>query len=364
MLNGVQPSAKVRRERERARRNDMVLDAAARVFQQRSYRQATMEDIAREAGYSVGSLYNLFGDKLSLFSEVITRIGERVEARLDQVFAVRHNAKKAFEDLIRLRLLNYSQDRLFFQTFSYPPDLGIEPSPEQLDARVNGFYQQYLRNVEGLFGRYLRELGRKSSSELCVARSLEGIIGTFMGYWSGPRQSDSFVQVARQICDVLLDGFSADRLGSGAAARTDGEVTSRKIYLTSFDLARLKELVKVARVFGRDACKVYLDALDAELDGGTIANPAEVPSDVVTMNSRVRVLDVETGYDTVCRLVFPKDLEANKENVSILSPLGTAMLGCRAGDVFQVPVPGTGKNSRCVIEQILYQPEAAGDYHL
>lgn len=80
------------------------------------------------------------------------------------------------------------------------------------------------------------------------------------------------------------------------------------------------------------------------------------------MNSRVRLKDVETGEEKIYTLVFPSDaaIEANK--ISILAPIGTAILGYKAGDLIEWPIPAGVKTFR--IEAVLYQPEAAGRYDL
>ena len=80
------------------------------------------------------------------------------------------------------------------------------------------------------------------------------------------------------------------------------------------------------------------------------------------MNSMVRLKDVDTGEDVIYTLVFPHDADIHHKKISILAPIGTALIGYRAGDIIEWNVPAGVK--RLKIEKILYQPEAAGDYHL
>ena len=131
----------------------------------------------------------------------------------------------------------------------------------------------------------------------------------------------------------------------------------RDIYITDHDLTRLKELLEAGISFAeRD--RQSLEALQGELDRAHIVEPTAVPQDVVTMNSRVRLIDVETNEEQVYTVVFPAEANLDQRKISILAPIGTAILGYRVGDTVHWPVPGGIKKLR--IEEILYQPEAAG----
>lgn len=350
-----------RREREKARRNTAILDAAQRIFQRRGYRQATMEEIAREAGYSVGTLYNLFRDKDDLYNQVIARIGEVVVSRMQGVVLAERDPEKSIETLIRLRLCNYFNDRLFFETFSCPAELGVQPDPGRLEPGVVACYHKYLETVEQLFERVagVRREGRRD--DFRMALSLEGIVTAYMGYWAGPRQSDSLAAIAHQIHTMLLRGVGSERFRQASAPEL-AIPASREIYLSSYDLERLRELIAVARDFGGETCSPHLDVLDVELNHARVVQPRDVPPELVTMNSRVRLRNVDTGEERVCALVFPKDAELRDENVSILSRLGTALLGYRVGDTIEYAASQGPMHYR--IEALLYQPEAAGDYHL
>ncbi len=134
-----------------------------------------------------------------------------------------------------------------------------------------------------------------------------------------------------------------------------------KIYITEFDLKRLKELIKVAEEFGDKRTVRYLEKLDEELDRADLVKPQEVPKDVITMNSTFRVRDLDKGEETVYTLVFPSEANSSKGKISILAPIGTAVIGYRAGDTIEWEVPAGVK--RFKVEEIVYQPEAAGDYH-
>lgn len=138
-------------------------------------------------------------------------------------------------------------------------------------------------------------------------------------------------------------------------------MTKRKLYITEFDKTRLKELIAVAEDFGTEA-RSDLESLKGELEIAEVVPSEKVPSDVVTMNSKVLLKDLDTSEEMVFVLVFPGDADIEAGAISILAPVGTAILGYRKGDVVEWPVPARVRRIR--IEDILYQPEAAKDYHL
>jgi regulator of nucleoside diphosphate kinase len=134
---------------------------------------------------------------------------------------------------------------------------------------------------------------------------------------------------------------------------------AQDILLTEFDRRRLQGLLQVLRK--RSAVDLWnLDALELELARAEVVAPECVPPNVVTMNSRVRLLDLDSGERTSVSLVFPDAAPNDGVNVPVLSPLGLALLGCREGDVMAWPTPeGMRKLS---LERVIYQPEAAGHY--
>lgn len=130
----------------------------------------------------------------------------------------------------------------------------------------------------------------------------------------------------------------------------------RQIVITRYDSDRLRALIDALDDLSH---RRDLMALLSELDRATIVAPEDIPPDVVTMNSTVVLRDVERDQEKTISLVFPADADIGSGAISVLAPIGTAILGFRKGDVVEWPVPA-GMRKFC-IEQILYQPEAAGD---
>ena len=134
-----------------------------------------------------------------------------------------------------------------------------------------------------------------------------------------------------------------------------------KICITEFDMKRLKGLIKFAEERWNKRVVQYLDGLDKELDRAEVFMPEEIPTDVITMNSTFRLRDLDSGEETVYTLVFPAMADSMKGKISILAPVGTAVLGCRVGDTVEWEVPSGLKKLR--VKRIIYQPEAAGDFY-
>ena len=127
--------------------------------------------------------------------------------------------------------------------------------------------------------------------------------------------------------------------------------------LSSLDVTRLERLIELLqRSHGDD-----LFELEAELERGEIVEPAQIPGDVVTMNSRVRF--TVTGGEGVRErtLCYPKDADGSIENVSVFAPVGSALLGLTVGQEIDWPFPD-GQIRTIRVEELVYQPERAGDW--
>ncbi|MFU8896834.1 MAG: nucleoside diphosphate kinase regulator [Gammaproteobacteria bacterium] len=103
-------------------------------------------------------------------------------------------------------------------------------------------------------------------------------------------------------------------------------------------------------------------ALEGELERADFVDPAEIPPGVVTMNSTVRFSVTDSDEEFRLTLVYPKDVDGTGTKISILAPVGSALLGLSEGDEIEWPRPGGG-TLQVRIAEVLYQPERAGEYH-
>ncbi|HKV11813.1 MAG TPA: nucleoside diphosphate kinase regulator [Thermoanaerobaculia bacterium] len=135
-------------------------------------------------------------------------------------------------------------------------------------------------------------------------------------------------------------------------------MTERAIYLTSQDRDRLQALTRMTG----DKDRGDLADLLYELSRAVVVPAAEIPADVITMNSRVRLLDLQSGATLEYTLVYPGEANFSEGKISVVAPIGAAMIGYRVGDTIEWEVPAGRRHFR--VEAVLYQPEAAGDNHL
>ncbi|HEU4770850.1 MAG TPA: nucleoside diphosphate kinase regulator [Candidatus Udaeobacter sp.] len=134
----------------------------------------------------------------------------------------------------------------------------------------------------------------------------------------------------------------------------------RSIIITSQDKQRLDDLLSVVAV-SDPRTQGDLHALREELQRAVIVDPKNVPGDVITMNSRAELRDLDTRESVPFTLVFPQQANAEEGKISVLAPIGAGMLGYRVGDEFEWRVPQGLR--RMKVTKVYYQPEAAGDFY-
>jgi len=128
------------------------------------------------------------------------------------------------------------------------------------------------------------------------------------------------------------------------------------ITISSLDAARLEKMLDSLE--GKQIPNT--DDLQAELDRANIVAPTEMPHDVVTMNSTVVFQIASSSAEFALTLVYPNDIGDGAGKISILAPVGSALLGLREGDEISWPKPGGGLLNVRILK-VVYQPERAGD---
>ena len=128
-----------------------------------------------------------------------------------------------------------------------------------------------------------------------------------------------------------------------------------QIHLTQNDLDRLLELVEAYP--GK-----RFEKLESELVRARVVPREKIPRDTVTMNSRVVFEDETTGERREISLVYPGSADIDAGRISVLVPVGTALLGLRVGQSIDWELP-SGEKSRYRIVAVPFQPEAAGEAH-
>ncbi len=130
------------------------------------------------------------------------------------------------------------------------------------------------------------------------------------------------------------------------------------IIINELDAERLDRLLERPEF----ASLPVAEALNAELDRAETLAPQDIPADVVTMNSRVKFRYLSNGETWVRTLVYPATLTDSDTQLSVMAPVGAALLGLRVGSSISWTLPG-GHETQLEVLEIQYQPEAAGEYH-
>jgi len=130
---------------------------------------------------------------------------------------------------------------------------------------------------------------------------------------------------------------------------------NRAIVVTQMDARMLRALLAGRACTGRD--REHLEELSFELERALVLDPVDVPASVITMQTRVRVLDLNSGERREFVLVYPADADVGANRISVLAPLGTAVLGYQEGDEVDWVMPGGQRRLR--IEQVI-QPTEPG----
>lgn len=131
-----------------------------------------------------------------------------------------------------------------------------------------------------------------------------------------------------------------------------------KVIVSSLDAARLEALIDSLPYESFPG----KDDLESELARAEIVDPENIPPSVITMNSTVKFRVESSSEASTLTLVYPKDMESDSNKISILAPVGSAIFGLSVGDTIEWPKPGGGV-LRVHIDEVIFQPERAGEYH-
>ena len=131
-----------------------------------------------------------------------------------------------------------------------------------------------------------------------------------------------------------------------------------QIIISALDADRLEKILDAL-----PKCNVVgKEELETELARADIVEPEEIPPNVVTMNSTVKIKVASSNEEFTYTLVYPKDMDDSSSKISILAPVGSALLGLKEGDEIEWPKPGGGM-LKVRIDEVVYQPEREGVYY-
>lgn len=134
-----------------------------------------------------------------------------------------------------------------------------------------------------------------------------------------------------------------------------------KLVLNSLDFTRIQKCISDAKQFNSVNIN-EVNRLVRELRAAKVVESKEIPADIVTMNSIVKLTFISNKQQTQFQIVYPQNADLKENKISIFSPIATAIIGYKVGDQIEWEVPAGP--TKIKIDKIIYQPEAAGDFEL
>lgn len=135
----------------------------------------------------------------------------------------------------------------------------------------------------------------------------------------------------------------------------------KKVTLTKNDYTRIYKAITDAKN-SKTINSNEAEKLLSELSKAEIVPSEKIDKDVVTMNSEVKLFFKNTQKEQSFKIVYPQDANLKENKISIFSPIATALIGYKIGDEIEWIVPGG--MTKIKIVDLIYQPEAAGDFDL
>jgi regulator of nucleoside diphosphate kinase len=128
------------------------------------------------------------------------------------------------------------------------------------------------------------------------------------------------------------------------------------IYISRSDAEQIRDLLRDAENTGYRGSH-YIQELKAELQRAEIVSQNDLVPDIITMNSMAELVDIDTGEHMNLTLVFPDQADVGSGKISVLAPIGAAMLGYQTGDIFEWDTPGGKRTLR--VEKVVAPPNFA-----
>lgn len=163
----------------------------------------------------------------------------------------------------------------------------------------------------------------------------------------------------KHFAQVYIDRAAAPTSSKPSLSPEESPIKNKNICITSLDMKRLKYLLDNPDLIQQ---KPYLEELEQEIERAAIVEPTEVSADTITMNSTARLVDIKTHEELIFTVVYPDCANIAEGRISVLAPIGMAILGCSEGELVEWEVSDDIRSLK--VDRVLYQPEAAGEYAL
>jgi len=211
MSSEVEEQTLSRKERERLAHRREILAAAERVFATSGYHGATVEQIAQEADFAVGTLYNFFKSKHGLYEEVVTGIAEEFLAWFHEQVAGLSDPAEAIGAVIELRFATLERHERFARVFfATATEEHLEPGMG-LPGRFAPMFEEMLAAVTRIFAQGVEDGTFVEADPLYLTLSLHGILNAFTAYWSRREPAEPFDERVAKLKALVMSYFRRRR---------------------------------------------------------------------------------------------------------------------------------------------------------
>jgi AcrR family transcriptional regulator len=164
-------------------RRDLVLDTARTVFLQQGFRNTTVGDIAREAGYSVGALYTMFKNKDDLYIKALVRLFDEMLEELDQLVPRTAPPDQSLRRLVDVRVAHYARHRAFMRLFFDVPGGRHAKVMHAQMKLARDFFRSVVERIAEIIRAGVRQGLYADGDPVYMALGVEGLLGSACRYW-------------------------------------------------------------------------------------------------------------------------------------------------------------------------------------
>ena len=212
-----------RKERERLAHRREILAAAERVFVRKGYHGATVEEIAREAEFAVGTLYNFFKGKDDMYEEVVADLMSDYFARFEGRVLSQDDPVAAIGALVELRLTHFDEHRGFARVFLETMPGGRLGMTGAVPERCAGMPDRHMELVSGIFARGIEAGVFEPVDPLDLVLCLDGIINAFVAYWARREPTAPLGERIGKMTELILNRIMVRRPRDGEPAGEESD---------------------------------------------------------------------------------------------------------------------------------------------
>jgi len=199
-----------RKARERVQHRADILAAGERVFASKGFHLATIEEIAREAEFSVGTIYNFFSSKDMLYEEVVRFIVESCHNDFTRLVLPKKDPLTAINVLIDVRVQQYEQHQGLFHVVLESLPTGHFNPANVLPEDCLRYHENYFESLCDIFARGRAQGLFSDEAPLSLALIFEGVINTFIAYWSKKRSGPLTLHLVRDLKRVVFRALGSE----------------------------------------------------------------------------------------------------------------------------------------------------------